>query len=231
MYHEKYYAPLYIDKSLNMSFRHCVYPYCIHRRGLAVAFHADCTRMAAGFGMSLTECRSLTEYSYQPTSLDHGRRRGVIRTLVENALRKRYGKLSTELWRIISDDDDLIRLYTIAEMSLLRGKTEFSVNPSASVWITCVNFDGVEYVSSLSNSPKTGSCQAWESISLSASQFLYISIDYLGIRQVIADPSRAKSNSKYPEHWKTVPIDGQMLFFTGDVSVEPNLEMLFTKSK
>jgi hypothetical protein len=155
----------------------------------------------------------------------------LIRTLVENSLRKKYGKLSTELWHIISDDDDLIRLYTTAEMSLLRGETELSIDPSAPVWITCVNFDGVEYVSSLSNSPKPGSCQAWESVSLSTSQFLYISSDYLGIRQVINDPSRAKSNAKYPEHWKTVPIDGQMLFFTGDVSAEPNLEMLFTKSK
>jgi hypothetical protein len=151
--------------------------------------------------------------------------------MVENALHKRYGKLSPELWRIISDDDDLIRLYTMAEMSLLRGDTELSIDPSAPVWITCVNFDGVEYVSLLSNSPKAGSCQAWESLSLSTGQFLYISSDYLGIRQVTTNPARAKSNAKYPEHWKTVPIDDQILCFTGDVSVNPNLEMVFTKSK
>ncbi|KAM0323069.1 hypothetical protein ACHAPQ_008811 [Fusarium lateritium] len=216
MYHEKYYAPLYIDKSLNMSFRHCVYSYCTHRRGLAVAFHAECTRMAANFGMALTDCRSLTKYSYQPASLDHRRRRGVIRTFIENALRKRYGKLSPELWHIISDDDDLIKLYTIAEMSLPRYETELSIDPSAPVWITCVKIDGVEYVSSLSNSPRAGSRQAWESISPSSNQFLYISSDYLGIRQIITGPSRAKTIAKYPEHWKTAPIDAQMLLFTGD---------------
>lgn len=132
---------------------------------------------------------------------------------------------------MISDDDDLIRLYTIAEMSLLCDKVELSADPSTSVWIKCVNFDGVEYVSSLSNFPRTGSRQAWESTSLSASQFLYISSDYLGIRQVIADPSRAKSDTSCPEHWKTVPIDGQMLLFTGDVSAEPDFEGTYTKSK
>ncbi|KAG5662081.1 hypothetical protein KAF25_004320 [Fusarium avenaceum] len=216
LYHEKYYAPLYIDKSLNMSFRHCLYPYCAHKSGLAVAFHAECTRMAARFGKALTEYRSLTEYTYQPASLDYERRRAVIRRLVENALRKEYGKLSPELWHMISNDDDLIRLYTIAEMSLLRGEIELSADPSTSVWITRVNFDGVEYVSSLSNFPRPESRQAWESISLSAGQFLYISNDYLGIRQVISDPSRAKSDAICPEHWKTVPIDGQMLLFTGD---------------
>ncbi|KIL88733.1 hypothetical protein FAVG1_07981 [Fusarium avenaceum] len=216
LYHEKYYAPLYIDKSLNMSFRHCLYPYCAHTSGLAVAFHAECTRMAARFGIALTEYRSLTEYMYQPASLDHGRRRAVIRTLVENSLRKRHGKLSPELWHIISDDDDLIRLYTIAEVSLLRSEIELSAEPSTSVWITCVSFDGLEYVSSLSNFPRTGSRQAWESTSLSASQFLYISSDYLGIRQVITDPSRARSDVSCPEHWKTVAIDGRMLLFTGD---------------
>lgn len=187
--------------------------------------------MAARFGKALTEYRSLTEYTYQPASLSHGRRRAVIRTLVENSLRKRYGKLSPELWHIISDDDDLIRLYTIAEMSRLRGESELSADPSTSVWITCVNFDGVEYVSSLSNFSGNGSRQAWESISLPASQFLYISSDYLGIRQVIADPSRARSDTSCPEHWKTVPIDGQMLFFTGDVSAEPDFERTYTKSK
>jgi hypothetical protein len=231
MYHEKYYAPLYIDKSLNMSFRHCVYPYCAHRRGLAVAFHAECTRMAAHFGVALTKYRSLTDYTYQPACLDHGRRWRVVRTLVENALRKRFGKLSPELWRIVSDDDGLIRLYTIAEMSLLRKETGSSIDPSASVWVKSVNFDGVEYVSSISNSPIAGSRQAWESTSLSASPFLYISSDYLGIRQVIADPSRVKSNASYSEHWKTVRINGEMLSFTGDVSAEPNMERVYTKLK
>jgi hypothetical protein len=141
--------------------------------------------------------------------------------LVENALRKRFGKLSPELWRIVSDDDGLIRLYTIAEMSLLRKETGSSIDPSASVWVKSVNFDGVEYVSSISNSPIAGSRQAWESTSS----------DYLGIRQVIADPSRVKSNASYSEHWKTVRINGEMLSFTGDVSAEPNMERVYTKLK
>ncbi|KAM0247819.1 hypothetical protein ACHAP5_003829 [Fusarium lateritium] len=230
MYHEKYYAPLYVDKSLNMSFRHCMYSYCTHRRGLAVAFHAECTLTAARFGMALTDCRSLTEYSYQPVSLGHGRRRVVIRTLIENALRKRYGKLSPELWHLISDDEGLIRLYTIAEISLPRYETKFSIDPSAPAWITCVKIDGIEYVSSLSNSPRAGCRQAWEPRSPSPNQFLYISSDYLGIRQIMTDPSRAKAIEKYPEYWKTVPVDAQVLLFTGDVSAEPGLKWPSTKS-
>ncbi|KAF4449592.1 hypothetical protein F53441_7159 [Fusarium austroafricanum] len=216
IYYEKYYAPLYIDKSLNMSFRNCVYPYCTHNRGLAIAFHAECASIADRFGTPLYEYRSITEQSYRHVSLDHTRRRDLVRNLIEDSLRRAYGKLSPELWRIVSDDDELIKLYTIAQISLHHRKTEWSIDPSVLISGTCINVDGVEYVDSLSNSPNAGSRQAWEATSSAADKALYISSDHLGIRQVITDPDGAKLDEVYPVYWQTISKDNKTLTFSSD---------------
>ncbi|KAF5713632.1 hypothetical protein FMUND_7872 [Fusarium mundagurra] len=144
IYYEKGYTPILVDKFLNISFRHCTYPYCTHNKGLAIAFHAKCVEMAAPFGTPLHEYRLVTEHSYRHASLNHERRRCRVRELIEGALCKTYGNLSPELWHIVSDDDELIRLYTIAELSLKHHKTEWSVDLSLPVLITSVRMDGVD---------------------------------------------------------------------------------------
>ncbi|KAG7407012.1 hypothetical protein Forpe1208_v013348 [Fusarium oxysporum f. sp. rapae] len=216
IYYEKCYAPLCIDKSLNISFRHCVYPYCIHNKGLAIAFHAECVEMAAPFGTPLHEYRLVTEHSYRRVALNHERRRGLIRGLIEEALRKSYGKLSPELWHIVSDDDELIRLYIIAELSLQHRKTKWSVDPSLPVLITVVRMDGVEYVGSLTNSSGIAGRQTTRLISPSEFKNLYISSDHLGIRQVISVQNEATSDTAYPAYWQTVSANNRTLTFHGD---------------
>ncbi|KAF4495641.1 hypothetical protein FAGAP_8194 [Fusarium agapanthi] len=141
IYSEKRYAPLCIDKSLNISFWHCFYPYCTHNNGLAITFHAKCIDMVAPFGTPLHEYRLITKHTYRHASLNHERWRGRVLELIEVALHKTYGKLSPELWHIVSDDDELIRLYLIAELSLQRRKIEWSVDPSLPVLITVVRMD------------------------------------------------------------------------------------------
>ncbi|KAI7764638.1 hypothetical protein LZL87_003843 [Fusarium oxysporum] len=216
IYYEKCYAPLCIDKSLNISFRHCVYPYCIHNKGLAIAFHAECVEMAAPFGTPLHEYRLVTEHSYRRVALNHERRRGLIRGLIEEALRKSYGKLSPELWHIVSDDDELIRLYIIAELSLQHRKTKWSVDPSLPVLITVVRMDGVEYVGSLTNSSGIAGRQTTKLISPSEFKNLHISSDHLGIRQVISVQNEATSDTAYPAYWQTVSANNRTLTFHGD---------------
>ncbi|KAF5698139.1 hypothetical protein FGLOB1_12277 [Fusarium globosum] len=215
-YYEKCYAPLHVDKSLGISFRHCVYPYCAHNKGLAISFHAKCVEMAAPFGSPLHEYRLVTEHSYRQASSNHERRRFRIRKLIENGLRKAYGKLSPELWQIVSDDDELIRLYAITELSLQRRKTAWSVDPSVQMLSTVVRMDGVEYVGTLTNSPCIANLQTAKLINPSVSRNLYISSDHLGIRQVIPVPNEATSDTAYPAYWQTVSANNQMLTFHGD---------------
>ncbi|KAF5681481.1 hypothetical protein FDENT_8103 [Fusarium denticulatum] len=190
IYHEKGYTPIFIEKSLNISFSHCVYSYCTHNNGLAITFHTECVEMAAPFGIPLHEYRLVTEHSYRHASLNHERRRCRVRELIESALRKTYSKLSPELWHIVSEDDELIRLYTIAELSPKHHKTEWSVDLSLPVLITAVRMDGVEN--------------------------LYISSDHLGIRQVILVPTEATSNTACPAYWQTVSANSRTLTFHGD---------------
>ncbi|KAF5585300.1 hypothetical protein FPCIR_8381 [Fusarium pseudocircinatum] len=190
IYRGKGYTPIFIEKSLYISFPRCVYSYCTHDNGLAIAFHAKCVEMAAPFGIPLHEYRLVTEHSYRHASLNHERRRCRVRELMESALCKKYGKLSPELWHIVSEDDELIRLYTIAELSPKHHKTEWSVDLPLPVMITAVKMDGVEN--------------------------LYISSDYLGIRQVILVPNEATSNTACPAYWQTVSANSRTLTFHGD---------------
>ncbi|KAF5675451.1 hypothetical protein FCIRC_7435 [Fusarium circinatum] len=213
IYPEKSYAPLCIDGSLNLSFRHCSYPYCTHNKGLAITFHAKCVEMAAPFRTPLQKYRPITQHSYRNASSNHRRRRSRIHKLIENALRKVYGKLSPELWHIVSDDEDLTRLYAIAELSLQHHRTGWSIDPSMPVLITVVRMDGVDYVGSLANS---ASHQTSELISPSEFRNLYISSDYLGIRQVILVPNEAIANTAYPSYWQTVSVNNRTLTFNSD---------------
>jgi hypothetical protein len=218
VYYEKCYAPLYFDKSLNISFRHCDYPYCTHNRGLAIAFHAECVYMAAPFGTPLHEYRLITEHSYRHVALNHERRRSRVRELIEDALRKAYGKLSPELWHIVSDDDKLIRLYTIAEISLHHRQTEWFVNPSLAMLSTTVSMDGVQYVGSLTNSSGIVSRQATTLIPSSEFKNLYVENDHMGIRLITSEPNEVSLDTIYPAYWQTVSTDKQTLTFRGDVS-------------
>ncbi|KAF5613292.1 uncharacterized protein FSUBG_1022 [Fusarium subglutinans] len=190
IYSEEDDGPPYIDKSLNMSFRHCVYPYCKHSRGLAVTFHAKCVDMVAPFGTPLHEWRLITKPSYRHVSLSHESRRGRVRESIEVSLHKTYGKLPPELWHVVSGDDELIRLYSIAELSLQHRKTEWFVDLSLPVLITVVRMDDVEN--------------------------LYISSDHLGIRQVTLDPNEATSDTAYPSYWQTVSVNNPTLTFQSD---------------
>ncbi|KAL6916132.1 hypothetical protein FSHL1_007579 [Fusarium sambucinum] len=216
MYQEECFSPIYFDKTLNTAFRLCSHPSCTHKRGLAVAFHADCAHKAARFGNPLIRYCPFTEYSYQPSKHYKNRRRETIRILIENALHREYGNLSPELWRIVSDDDELIRLYTIAEIALNCHKSEWSNSLSTTVWVTYTTVDGIRYVSSLSGSPVPGTCLAWDSISLPDARHLYVSSDHLGIRQVVPDTALAQVNESVPAYWQTLSIESQRLSFTGD---------------
>nr|RBR00408.1 hypothetical protein FVER53263_10186 [Fusarium verticillioides] len=213
--YEKCPAPLHVDKSLNISFQHCVYPYCIHNKGLAIAFHAGCVEIAAPFFIPLYEYRLVTEHSYRHASMNHERRRGRIRELIEGALSKTYGKLSPELWHIVSEDDELIRLYTIAELSLQHRKTEWSVDLSLPVLVTVVRMDGVEYVASLTNYSGIASRQTRLVIPSEFSNF-YIANDHLGIRQVTSNPKDSSLDTVHPAYWKTVSANSQTITFRGD---------------
>lgn len=216
--------------SLGISFKHCVYPYCNHDKGLAIAFHTGCVEMAAPFGTPLHEYRLATEHSYRHASLKHERRRGRVREFIEDALHKAYGKLPPELWHIVSDDDELIRLYAIAELSLQHHKTEWSVDPSVTMLTTVVRMDGVEYVGTLTNSPRIANHQTAKLMDPSVSESLYISSDHLGIRQVILVPNEATSDAAYPTYWQTVSANNQMLTFHGDVSPQVDVGVLEANS-
>lgn len=223
MHQEDCFSPIYLDKTLNVAFRQCLHPSCTHTLGLAVTFHADCARIATLFKHPLVTYCPFTEYSFQPSKAHLNGRRESIRILIENSLQRTYGNLSPELWRMVSDDDELIRLYTIAEITLICRKSEWSADLATPVWATHITVDGVEYMSSLSRSPTHGACLAWNSVLSSDTRCLYVSSDHLGIRQIISDMDLAQVNVSGPVYWQTLSVERQTILFAGDVSIN-NLE-------
>ncbi|VTO89791.1 unnamed protein product [Fusarium graminearum] len=216
MHQEDCFSPIYLDKTLNVAFRQCLHPSCTHTLGLAVTFHADCARIATLFKHPLVTYCPFTEYSFQPSKAHLNGRRESIRILIENSLQRTYGNLSPELWRMVSDDDELIRLYTIAEITLICRKSEWSADLATPVWATHITVDGVEYVSSLSRSPTHGACLAWNSVLSSDTRCLYVSSDHLGIRQIISDMDLAQVNVSGPVYWQTLSVERQTILFAGD---------------
>jgi hypothetical protein len=208
-------------ESSNMGFLNCVSQSCKHPEGLAVAVHAGCARMATRLGSPFNKYRHCTEYAYQPTKEHQRRRRECIRNLIETSLRETFGKLPLELWKMVSDDDELIKLYTLAEKSLKRRQKDWSVDLTLPVWATYTAIDGVEYVSSLSNSQNTKSRRVCQDIT--ADKVLYISSDHLGIRQILTDPSQAIPDEYHPAYWQAVFVGSQTISFTGDVGPREEL--------
>ncbi|KAM0414338.1 hypothetical protein ACHAPD_007591 [Fusarium lateritium] len=101
-------------------------------------------------------------------------------------------------------------------MALTCHKSERSISLATTVWATYTTVDGIKYVSSLSGSPTPGTRLAWDSISLSGAQHLYVSSDHLGIRQIVTDTALAQVNESAPVYWKTLSIESQRLSFTDD---------------
>ncbi|RFN43511.1 hypothetical protein FIE12Z_12262 [Fusarium flagelliforme] len=208
------YPRIFSDDSSSMTLLFCANDYCKHLGGLAVPIHVDCANMAAHLGSPLNKYRRCTEYAYQPTKEHQRRRRECIRNLIDNSLRESFDKLPLELWRMVSDDDELIRLYTLAEMSLKRRQKDWSIDLTLPVWATYTTIDGVEYVSSLSNSQTTKARRVCQDIK--ADKVLYISSDHLGIRQILTDPSLAILDEYHPVYWQPVSVESQTLSFKGD---------------
>ncbi|KAF5622169.1 uncharacterized protein FTJAE_11030 [Fusarium tjaetaba] len=200
-------TPVCLDASLC---RLCRFPISREKEEIAacraIAFHAKCVEMAAPFGIPLPRYPLVTEYSYRHASLCHERRRRRVRELIESALRKTYGKLPPELWHIVSADEELIRLYTIAELSPKRHKTEWSVDLSLPVLITVARMDGAGDhlgIRRITSDPKESSLDAlypayWETVPANSQTITFLG-DGLKLRKLLTP-------SNYPRVFWPRPV-------------------------
>lgn len=113
----------------------------------------------------------------------------------------------------------LVRPYAIASLPRASLPSACTIEPLKSVWADYFCIDGVEYITRLSNTPKPGSRLLWDAPSKREKNFLYISEDHVGVRQVINDsidlPHEDQNNSEW---WRTLPITSPEVIFYGDVS-------------
>ncbi|KAF4973787.1 hypothetical protein FZEAL_9234 [Fusarium zealandicum] len=185
-------------------------------RSEAYGCHVKCVSIALSHGLTPAQYIPVTQYSYESFVPDDDRYRHLILHRMREALNENLGWLPAEIWSMVTQH--LICDYAIAEISAIRPKTTFTIDVSGDVWATHVSIDCVDYISSLSNSPRAGSKLVWGATDSAAGHVVYISEDHLGIRQIIDNLADApeKQQSLGPPWWRTVSVDDQKLAFISD---------------
>ncbi|KND90067.1 hypothetical protein TOPH_05274 [Tolypocladium ophioglossoides CBS 100239] len=137
-----------------------------------------------------------TKYYYTPTKYEESRRRQWIRDCLIQQLSTYYHayeglNLVPELWRLIVDE--LQQCYSVANARSLWAPSRIlcsSITTAESIWCGFVEFEGIVYVSSLSNAYSE---QAPRLISLHIdypSEYLLVVENHLGITKLLLASSR-----------------------------------------
>ncbi|KAF5675253.1 hypothetical protein FDENT_9807 [Fusarium denticulatum] len=142
------------------------------------------------------------------------RRREWILNHLHRIMSEKFTNIPPEILLMVSKH--LVLHYAIASLSHVSRSRQCTIEPSKDVWATHLDVDGIEYVASLSNTPKPGSRLLWREVDDQEEKYLFISEDHLGIRQIIKDPGAVISQQGSSGWWRTLPITSKVLSFSDD---------------
>lgn len=177
--------------------------------------HSYCLRVV-GFDRS-REFIEATKHSYIPTEQEESRRRRWIRHCLTLVLSKKYADeglhLTPELCLLIADH--LLQVYSVVKARSLWSpdrRLRGSVTTTRSIWYGLVEFEGTEYVSSLSNARSE---HTWKLIGPHQDRYesLLIAENYLGITKLLLAGSRdTLAIDESPGiWWRTIRLCGREL--------------------
>ncbi|KAH7236298.1 hypothetical protein BKA59DRAFT_549043 [Fusarium tricinctum] len=186
-----------------------------HRSCASIGYHVECSTVASSYGLKKNDFSELVRYLYDPPIKEDKRRREWITNHLQQVLSREFAILPNEILFMVNKY--LVRHYAIASLLCASLPGSCTIEPLKSVWADYFCLDGVEYIANLSNSPKPGSRLLWDAPSKREKNFLYISEDHLGVRQVINDSidlsHEEQNNSGW---WLTLPITSPEVIFYGD---------------
>ncbi|KAF5602630.1 uncharacterized protein FSUBG_7681 [Fusarium subglutinans] len=199
------------DEKLHATFRRCISD---HESCATIGYHVGCSEIASSFGLDKRAFVQVARYSYEPSVREDERRREWILNNLHRIMSQKFTNLPPEI--LLMMNKHLVLHYAIASLSHVSRSIQYTVEPLKDVWATHVNLDGIEYISSLSNTPKPGSRLLWREFKGQEENFLFISEDHLGIRQVVNNPGAVTSVQGSSGWWRTLPITSKFLSFSDD---------------
>ncbi|PNP82110.1 hypothetical protein FNYG_04563 [Fusarium nygamai] len=199
------------DEKLHATFRRCTSD---HESCATIGYHVECSEIASSFGLDKRAFVQVARYSYEPSVQEDERRREWILNHLHQIMSEKFTNLPPEILLMVSKH--LVLHYAIASLSHVSRSRQCTIEPYKDVWATHLDLDGIEYIASLSNTPKLGSRLLWREFRSQEENFLFISEDHLGIRQIVNDPGAVTSEQGNLGWWRTLPITSKVLSFSDD---------------
>lgn len=208
------------------------------------ACHAFCKKKADS--ASLRDLLQVTKHSHMTPEVEERRRRQWLRERLRSKLEAYYAqtcsfstvesdhasqhprrlqRLSSDIWHLIAGD--LLPCYAVLRtqtiLQILGGSSISSVTTAKEVWYGFRYFEGIRYISWVSNSPETDGCvPLGMKIGHVESRDLLIAENHLGITQVrLVNLSELNPVSERAGvWWRTIPLSlmGKNLKVWTDVS-------------
>jgi hypothetical protein len=204
------------DNKLHATFRRCTSD---HESCATIGYHVECSEIASSFGLEKRAFVQVARYSYEPSVQEDERRREWILNHLHRIMSEKFTNLPPEILLMVSKH--LVLHYVIASLSHASQSSQCTIEPLKDVWATHFNLDGTEYIASLSNTPQPGSRLLWRDSKDQEENFLFISEDYFGIRQIVNDAAAVTTEQGNSGWWRTLPITSKALSFSDDVSFVP----------
>ncbi|QGI82832.1 hypothetical protein CEK25_009561 [Fusarium fujikuroi] len=199
------------DEKLHATFRRCTSD---HESCATIGYHVECSEIASSFGLDKRAFVQVARYSYEPSVQQDERRREWILNHLHQIMSEKFASLPPEILLMICKN--LVLHYAIASLSHVSRSIQCTIEPLKDVWATHFDLDGIEYTTSLSNMPKPGSSLLWREVEGQQENYLFISEDHLGIRQIVNDPGAVTSVQGSSGWWRTLPITSKVLSFSDD---------------
>ncbi|KAF4440906.1 hypothetical protein FACUT_3123 [Fusarium acutatum] len=199
------------DEKLHATFRRCTSD---HESCATIGYHVECSEIASSFGLDKRAFVQVARYSYEPSVQEDERRREWILNHLHQIMSEKFTNLPPEI--LLMMNKHLVLHYAIASLSHVSRSIQCTIEPLKDVWATHLDLDGIEYIASLSNTPKPGSRLLWGELKGHGEKILFISEDHLGIRQVVDDPGAVTSKQGSSGWWRTLPVTSKVLSFSDD---------------
>lgn len=211
------------------------------------ACHAFCKEKVDS--ASLQDLLQVTKHSHMIPEVEERRRRQWLRERLRSKLEAYYAQksslstvesdnasenscrlqnLSSDIWHLIADD--LLPCYAVlrtqAILQIPGGSSISSITTAKEVWYGFLHFEGIRYISWVSNSPEKDGCLSLGmELGHAESRLLVIAENYLGITEVrLANLSELNLVSERTGiWWRTIPLNlmGKNLNVWTDVSYIP----------
>ncbi|KAJ0163094.1 hypothetical protein CTA2_3530 [Colletotrichum tanaceti] len=230
------YQGFMVDRSINSMYMECSGA-CEHMGGQGKGCHVACAQQMAPW--PLQKALPMLAYQYEPTPSeldDRSKRLHEIAFGFLSATLSRASRLPPELISSIASlclqDFAVESARNLRDVMMPRGKEKATIRLSSAIWAHVTKFEGIEYLSSLSNQVDDYHCRRiFVPDPLFPVTALCLGEDYLGVREMVfRRSSTTQGELNGLEHkglwWRLVNLESPTLLVETDVGVPRSLSIV-----